>query len=152
MKEEFERIVKMIGEVYDGKPWYGPSVKTVLLEVDEKYAGLKAGNSHTVIEIIYHMIAWRNYTTQVLEGNYSYDVTDELNFPEVTGINTIKEAIEQLDMSQVMLLKAISVFNESNLLDKVEGRKYNWYYLIQGIIHHDIYHLGQISLLKRILD
>ena len=151
MKEEFERLVKMIGEVYDGDPWYGPSVKTVLNEIDDRYAGLKTGESHTVIEIIFHMIAWRNYVAQTLEGNLDYKVTDELNFPPDAGEHTIKEAIDLLDMSQVMLLKVVSVFDENKLLQKIDGRKHNYYYLIQGIIQHDVYHLGQISLLRKML-
>jgi uncharacterized damage-inducible protein DinB len=30
-----------------------------------------------------------------------------------------------------------------------EGGKYNFYFLLHGVVQHNLYHAGQIALLKR---
>ena len=149
MKDEFDRIVKLVGSVYDGDPWYGPPVKNILSDLTEEDRTLKTGESHSIIELIFHMVAWRNMTTQTLEGNYEFTVSDEENFKPDAEKYSLKEAIEVLEMSQVLLLKALSTFDADKLQEKVPGKKYSYYQLIHGIIHHDVYHAGQISLLKK---
>ncbi|HEX9650513.1 MAG TPA: DinB family protein [Cyclobacteriaceae bacterium] len=149
MKDEFDRLVKLTGAVYDGEPWYGPSVKSILSDLTEDHRVLRTGESHSINELIFHMVAWRNMIAQTLEGNNEYVVSDEENFKPHANKYSLKEATEALEMSQVLLLKALSTFDADKLQEKVPGKKYSYYQLIQGIIHHDVYHAGQISLLKK---
>lgn len=57
--------------------------------------------------------------------------------------------VAELDKTQQELIKAIRQFPESRLNEKVPNREYDFLTLLHGIIHHDIYHIGQIRLLLR---
>jgi hypothetical protein len=75
-------------------------------------------------------------------------VTDEMNFP--TPTDWVK-TLEELETSQHRLLEALKDFDSSKLYEAVPhgSYNYNFYTLLHGIIHHDLYHAGQIALLKK---
>jgi len=49
-----------------------------------------------------------------------------------------------------LLVKELETKDNDFLNDMVEGSEYDYYTLIHGVIQHDIYHTGQIILLKKI--
>ena len=57
--------------------------------------------------------------------------------------------MDNLRHSQEALIHELSERNDSLLDEQVPGRSYNFYVLLQGIIQHDIYHLGQMVFLKK---
>jgi uncharacterized damage-inducible protein DinB len=77
-------------------------------------------------------------------------VDDSMNFPANADWPATLMA---LDESQTELLNRIEKLDATKLQDIVphEGYKYTFYTLIHGIIHHDIYHIGQVSLIKKAL-
>lgn len=141
---EIDRIISTLRDTYEKNAWHGPAVKEIISKISEDQREAKIGNGHSIIEIILHMIAWRNFVIQILLGNDSYKVTDELNFPE--GHN-LTATIKKLDKSQEELVATIAKFDEQNLHHEVPGQKYSYYKLLHGIIHHDLYHLGQIVMI-----
>jgi hypothetical protein len=49
-------------------------------------------------------------------------------------------------------VKAVAAFPDSRLQAQVPGkseRYYNFYYMFSGIVQHELYHAGQIALLKK---
>jgi len=58
-------------------------------------------------------------------------------------------AITQLEQSQKKLLEAIQFFPEASLSNPVPGRQYSFSHMLYGILQHDVYHLGQIALIRR---
>jgi len=46
-------------------------------------------------------------------------------------------------------VKAISEFSDERLGETVSGRTYSYYILFHGIIQHNIYHAGQMAILKK---
>lgn len=90
------------------------------------------------------MISWRTFVCRRLNGDEAYDVTDEMNFPKS---NNWHEVLEELTKSQQDLVDALSGFDPKKLDDSVPGRKYSFRKMIHGIIHHDLYHLGQIVMI-----
>ena len=141
-----ESTIKKLKGLFDGPAWHGPSILEVLNKISNDHARNAFKNSHTLIEIIGHMTIWRKFVIEKLKGNDSFDVLEEENFPK---LNDLKEAIEALNESQAELLKSISHYPESKLSDLVPGRSYSFKIMLNGIIHHDLYHLGQLSLLSR---
>jgi hypothetical protein len=94
------------------------------------------------------MTAWRIFTVRRLQGDDGYTVTDDLNFKTATSW---ENAITDLEKSQQELLTAVKSFPEEKLSDRVPhaSHQYTFYTLIHGIIHHDLYHTGQIVLIKK---
>jgi hypothetical protein len=63
-----------------------------------------------------------------------------------------QKAVQHLKTTHHDLVKAVAEFPESRLSDPVPGKKekyYDHFYLFSGIVQHELYHAGQIALLKK---
>jgi uncharacterized damage-inducible protein DinB len=143
---QIQIIIKQIQRVFNGPAWHGPSVIEALSKIDEQRKNSSFKNSHSIIELIAHMTSWRKFVIAKLNGDESYSVSNEMNFPKPSDLN---EAMAELKSSQEDLVKLVSSFPEERLADKVTGQTYSYQTMLHGILHHDLYHLGQISLLNR---
>jgi uncharacterized damage-inducible protein DinB len=150
MSGEIDRIVRMVEKTFDKYPWFGPSMMDVISKTTSQTANARAGAAHNIIELVLHMTSWRTFATKRLEGDNTYEVSDDLNFPQP---GTWEDAMTALDESQAKLIVAMKQFPESRLAELVPSKtqKYTYYTLMHGIIQHDIYHLGQIAILKKAL-
>jgi uncharacterized damage-inducible protein DinB len=143
---EINRIIQTLKETYAGNPWHGPSVKDVIGEISCDLSLVRLPHTHSIIEIISHMTAWRNFTIERLQKNDQYEITDEKNFPLLSNWAT---AVKGLDETQEKLIQVLQHIPDVKLNDNVPNRPYSFYTLLHGIIQHDIYHLGQLVLIKK---
>lgn len=150
MNPEVARIAKMLEKTFDRHPWYGTSIVETLAGIQPEITTLRHGPTptHSIVELILHMVSWRTFVTRRLQGDDTYVVSDEENFP---APGSWASAIERLKESQEQLLAAMKNFPDERLNDLVPhaSHKYTYYTLLHGIIQHDIYHLGQIALMKK---
>ncbi len=143
---ENNKIINLLQQSFHGPAWHGPSVKEVLSTVTASTALQKVSTSHTIIELVLHMTAWRNFVSKRLLGDNDFDVSEMANFPKGTDWTAALDALQQ---SQEELVRAIRQFPEVKMDVIVPTRDYDFYTMLQGIIQHDIYHTGQIVLLKK---
>lgn len=150
MNTEIENIKSLFNKTFEKGAWHGPAVMEVLSDIDGKSADSRFPNTHSIIELVTHMTAWRIFVIQKLQGDRAYMVSDTMNFPEPTGWLT---ALKKLEESQVKLLLELDQFPESKLDELMPHDAYECTFstLLHGIIHHDLYHLGQIILIKKSL-
>ena len=148
MKTEIQNIAATLKHTFLKNAWHGPSVKETLESLTSEQANKRLPNTHSIIELVAHMTSWRAFVISRLTGNDDFKVSDELNFPNEKNW---EKAILDLDESQSQLMAALENFPESRLSDIVpHGEyKYTFYILLHGIIHHDLYHTGQIALIKK---
>lgn len=147
-KEAINHILDQLKTNYSGNPWYGPNITDSIQAITADKIPAHLPNTNTLGAILAHMIAWRTYTVRILQGDFQYAVSDEMNFPEVEMIE-LPELIERFQNVQVELIDGIEKFDPEQLDAMVPGKKFSYRTLLQGIVHHDIYHLGQINLLKK---
>ena len=156
MIEEIKRIHKSISAIYDGKPWYGDNVLSFLSDLTAEKAAMKPEKlNHSVAEIVCHMTAWRYFVIEKMKGNAEYEVWDtELNWRKITVLSEAEWQTVKDDLlkSQTLLLQQIEQMPESLLISQVDGRKYNFRLMFQGIAQHDIYHTGQISIIRKLIS
>ena len=69
MQQEISRIIDQIKDSYEGEPWFGRNLKTLLSEVDPDLASQKINGQHSILELLYHMIVWREFTISRLQPN-----------------------------------------------------------------------------------
>jgi uncharacterized damage-inducible protein DinB len=148
MKDELEHIAKLLHATYHGNAWHGPAVKQVLTGITASQSQLRIPEAHSIIELVGHLTAWRTFVIHKLLGDTDYTVAESANFP--AGF-TWDQTLDSLEKSQSELQDAITKFDGSRLHDLVphKGYKYTFYGLLHGIIHHDLYHIGQIALAKK---
>jgi len=140
-------IAELLQNVFERDPWHGPSVKAVLQDITPAQALQKLPNSNSIIELVNHMTVWRKSVACHLEGK-PFTVSEDLNFVSSTDWEL---AVRDLEKSQQALLDALESFPSKKLNQIIPGTnlRHTFYTVIHGVIHHDVYHLGQIVLTKK---
>jgi uncharacterized damage-inducible protein DinB len=156
LTSERNRIVDQLERAFEGEAWHGPSVLESLEGVTWEEALQKPiPQAHSIWEIVLHMTAWEGVVRRRLLGE-SPGITDDENWPELEnpGPPDWARALEGLRAGHMRLREtAASVPDE--LLDSSptgspqSGHPLTRYVLLHGIIQHDLYHAGQISILKK---
>ena len=149
---EISRIIDQLQRAVEGSAWHGPAVLEVLQEVTTEQALKKPiAAAHNIWEIVLHITAWHLAVTQRLEG-YQVELSKEEDWPPVNnnGVkNSWNSAVNLLTESYKHLLKKVSSLSDSDLNRTVPGRDHSVYFLLHGIIQHDLYHAGQIAILRK---
>ena len=145
-------IISTLENVYAGQTWYGKNIKATIKNIPIGKALLRLQGSYNIAELIHHMIAWRNYVIKLLETGKHHSVPDFENFPtiEVLMMEEWNELIDQFDQSQIRLVELLKD-RKVDLNAKVPEKPYTFKEVLVGIIHHDIYHAGQLNLLAKFL-
>ena len=60
------------------------------------------------------------------------------------------KTLEDLRQAHRQLHEAIGRLTDASLADIISGKGYTAYVLLHGVIQHNIYHAGQIALLKKL--
>jgi hypothetical protein len=157
---EIERIQDQIRRVYEGdachqgEAWHGTPVRHVLKGVTAGMAIKRVVPSvHTIWELVLHMTVWRRVVVRRMAGETLVSLTPQEDWPrrEDETEGAWQDVLADLDESQSRLLASIGAMDERALGDRVPGHEYDFYVMLHGIAQHDIYHAGQISLLKKLL-
>jgi hypothetical protein len=48
-----------------------------------------------------------------------------------------------------VLVKTVAALPESRLRERVPGKRYDFYFMLHGVAQHELYHAGQIAILKK---
>jgi len=151
---ETARLADQIRRAYEGQAWHGDSLLEILADVDAKTAAAHPiKNAHSIWELVLHITTWDRVATVRASGKAAEPALDE-NFPAVkdTSDAAWKKAVEELKRTQQELIKSVESFPDSRLQEQVPGKEeayYNFFYLFAGIVQHELYHAGQIALLKK---
>jgi uncharacterized damage-inducible protein DinB len=148
MKTEIEKITSLLKRTFERGAWHGPSVKEVLKDIDNDLALKRINNTHSIIELVAHMTSWRRYVINRLQGNNSFVVSDEMNFPKREDWSAVVAELEESQQQLLALVEKFPVYKLSELVP-VSEQNYTYYTLLNGIIHHDVYHAGQIMLIRK---
>ncbi|MBS1653770.1 MAG: hypothetical protein JSU05_02905 [Bacteroidetes bacterium] len=64
----------------------------------------------------------------------------------------MEKGIAEFKVTHDLIIEALENKDDSFLDEIVDSRKYNFRFLINGLIQHDIYHAGQLIFLKNLVD
>lgn len=149
---EIERIVDQLRRAFDGGAWHGPPLMPLLSDVDAEQAVVRPlEERHTIWELVLHINAWRDKVRRVLGGEEMEGLPDEEDWPTVddTGEEAWGKAVEELKRLHDELIEAVSGFGENRLDETVPGASYSFYNMLHGLVQHDLYHAGQIAILRK---
>jgi uncharacterized damage-inducible protein DinB len=152
METTMQHLLQNLSETYNGSPWHGNSLKTLLSEMDTKTAFYRPiANKHNIAELVAHILVWRQFAVEILDGNYDFnvDIGALADFPEVVESEKIwLELQTQLDENQAQLLDKLTTFSATKLNDFIPKKPFTFRFLLEGVVYHDVYHGGQIGLIK----
>jgi len=156
MNKETLYIAKTFENTLSKQPWFGRAVYEIIGEADESKVHTKPnGTEHSMIELLWHMNTWAEFTLGSLEGRS----VDEMKAIEANDWRTIdpkthtwKKGLEQLKATHKKIVELLNQKADDSFLgDIVPLREYNFRYMLNGLIQHNIYHLGQVAYLKKML-
>lgn len=155
MNKETQSIIRRIENVNSGEPWFGRAVFVILEEVDAKKVSIKPnGTEHSMLELLYHMITWADFTLKRLEKNNKMDMAafEKMDWRELNPkLHTWKKALAEFKAIHKKIIALLDKKDDDFLLEIVDYRKYNYRFLLNGMIEHTIYHLGQVAYLNKML-
>lgn len=148
------RYASQFQNIYNGKPWYGDSIMKILDGVDEEAAFRKVvPGAHTIAQVLWHMIYWRQLLIRKLQGDKDYKASmqSEDNWRSLEQLRQMgwPGLLDTFAYEHALLLDLLS--KETDELLEQEFRKdATFEAVIEGVIQHDLYHLGQIAILKNL--
>ncbi len=148
--------LEQLREEYGGGGWYGESFIDKLNSLDEETVFTQpAPGRHSVAELLAHVTYWRTVLVKYIEGDREYrDRTVEtMDFRRADELRTIgwKRLYDSFCESQQTLLSLLESKDDAFLdRDYVEGKTFDR--IVRGVVHHDIYHLGQIGFVLALLN
>ena len=150
---EVQRIAKQLELAFTGPAWHGPSVKEVLSDVTAVQAATRViPNAHNIWEITLHIAVWDAVARKRLGGDTVEPNPDE-DWPTVSDESegAWRDALNDLEAEHTELIQVVAGLDKSQLAENVPGGDLPIDMLVYGVINHELYHAGQIALLKKAL-
>lgn len=144
-------IADQLQRAFYGEAWHGPGLMELLDDVDAKTAAAKPlKDVHSIWELVLHVAAWDGAGLVRLGGKVC-QLRGKKNFPVVPEPTqeAWREAVDEAKRTHDRLVATVAGLNDSRLRDRVPGKKYDFYYMLHGIAQHELYHAGQIAILKK---
>ena len=149
-------ILLLLDQAYDRPSWHGTNLRGSLRRVTPAQAAWRLSvDRHNIWEIAVHAAYWKYTAWRRLTG------ATRGSFP-LKGSNWFKRPLELtdaawradlalLDEMHRVLRGAVVTLPASSLGRTPKGSKVSNFALLSGVAAHDLYHAGQIQLLKRLL-
>ena len=160
MNPVIEKLVAELDRAMFGEPWFGASVKNVLDSTTyTKAFAAQSENVHTIAEIALHILAWNEEIISRLEGNDPKEpaigdwpwvkYNDEIYWDEIR---------KQIYGAHTRLINIVKSFPFEKFEEQIgkEHRPelatgFSYRESLLGLMQHNIYHAGQIAILKKLI-
>jgi len=149
-----EQIAKQFREVHFGRNWTAVNLKENLADVTWQQATTKVYSFNTIAILVYHMNHYVSVIMKVLQGE-PFNASDKYRFgcPPILSQEDWEKLLDKTWADAENFAALIEKLPESKLWEDSYKNKYgNYYRNIHGIIEHVHYHLGQIELIKKIIQ
>ena len=147
--DQIEFITDQLQRSYTGTAWHGPSIQELLAGLTAEQALARpVADAHSIWELTMHIGVWMSAARRRLGGDPA-KLTPQEDWPLIDGGSPTawQQTLDALEQEHGRLKAAICSLPESSLKDSVPGKQH----LLHGVIQHNLYHAGQIAVLKRAL-
>lgn len=145
---EIARIVQQLEESFSGPAYHGPAILSALKGVSASNCTQKPGGSlHSICELVVHVAAELRHACALLEGTAVQWVEGVTTWPPAPL--SWPEAMNELSAAHESFLAAVARLHDDLLDTELTQVRRTYYVMLHGMVQHNAYHAGQISLLKR---
>lgn len=155
---EVERISEQFRRAFEGEAWHGPSVLQLLKDVTAAQAAAHpVPGAHSIWELTLHIAAWESACARRLKGDRA-QLSDKEDWPEVsdTSEEAWENAKQHLRLTHEDLMAKLATVDEAQLdqpiIEATDTTFSSTYVTLHGGVQHDLYHAGQIAILKKALE
>jgi uncharacterized damage-inducible protein DinB len=155
---EVDRVAELLAQTYHGDAlglaWFGPALRPLLAAVSPATATRRPlRRRHTIWELVLHLAANIDFVLARLDGT-ELELSANADWPPMPEPSAAawEDALGGLDARYEALLQRVGSLGDAQLARPVVGRRYDVCSMLHGIIHHNVYHAGQIALLTDVSD
>jgi uncharacterized damage-inducible protein DinB len=150
---EIDVLLVVIDQAYDRRSWHGTNLRGSIRGLSAEEAAWRPHpERHNIHELVLHAAYWKYVVlrrlTGLRKGSFPLKGSDWFIRPAEPGDAKWKADVALLDEMHHSLREAIAAFDPRHL-EKKHGKTTSLG-LITGVAAHDLYHAGQIQLLKRL--
>jgi hypothetical protein len=148
-------LLQSIDEAFDRRSWHGTNLRGAIRGLDARRAAWRPGRGrHNVFELVLHAAYWkyaaRRRLTGEKRGSFALAGSNWFPSPARPTEGEWKGAVAMLADEHRRLRAVIAGLGAADLLRVAKGGRASNGGLVRGIVAHDLYHAGQIQLLKRL--
>ncbi|HEV2200697.1 MAG TPA: DinB family protein [Bryobacteraceae bacterium] len=150
---EISVLLASLAEAFDKKSWHGPNLRVSLRGVTAQLAAWRPGEGrHNIWELTLHAAYWKYVVRRRITGEKrgSFQLKGSNFFPRPTELSEAawKHDLTILEAEHAALRETIAKIPAAWRKDLVKWRA--TLFLVRGAAAHDLYHAGQIQLLRRL--
>ena len=149
--KELERIRDQFERSFKGPSWHGPAVLELLDGITAAQASARPiAGAHSIWEITQHMATWKSVVARRVRGEVVGNIPDDEDWPPAgQGAGEWAAARQRLEAAHADLVVALGSLREEQLDEPPYKDASKRYIQLHGAIQHDLYHAGQIAVLKK---
>jgi len=160
-EREIEQLLVSIDQAFDRRSWHGTNLRGSLRGVTAREAAWRpAPGRHNVWELAVHAAYWKYTVRRRMlgepKGSFPLPGSDFFPRPDPPGAEPDERAwkadVALLVATHKSLRAAISELRARGLSTVPRGSRVSNLGMIVGVAAHDLYHAGQIQLLKRLRE
>lgn len=153
---EIELLLDVIERAWSRKSWHGPNLKGALRGVTADEALWRPGaGRHNIHELAVHAAYWKHVSLRKLRGEaidaFAYPGRDWFTVPHEPDAALWKRDLALLAKTHGLLREVVASLRPRDLRAKPVGSRYTRLEIVEGLAAHDLYHAGQIQLIKRLM-
>ena len=153
-KDELHALLEAMEEAFERKAWHGPNLRGAIRGLSAADAAWRpADDRHSIWELVVHAAYWKYAVRRRLTGDkrasFSAKGSNWFSRPETSSEAGWREDVRLLVEEHRQLMEAASALDPRRLHSVAPGGRQAPATLLRGIAFHDVYHAGQIQLLKR---
>ena len=152
---EIVQLLAILDAAYDRKSWHGPNLRGSLRGLTIRQAAWRpAPGRHNIWELVVHAAYWKYIGLRRLtggaRGSFPLHGSNWMARPQEMSEAAWKADIAVLERMHRDLRAAVAALSPRELAETPAGSKVSNFALLSGVAAHDLYHAGQIQLLKRL--
>lgn len=153
---EVEILLHVLDEAFDRKAWHGPNLFGALRTLSVEEAGARpAPGRHSIQELAVHCAYWKYAVRRKLTGEKrgSFPLKGSNFFPRegALALTAWRADLALLRSEHEKLRAVVAAFSPRKLVVRAPKSRNSYLRLIAGAAAHDVYHTGQIRLIRKVV-
>ncbi len=148
-------ILQLLDEAYNRRSWHGTNLRGSIRGLTAELAGWRGGIKHSIADIVVHCAYWKYSVRRRLRGEkrgtFALKGSNWFDLPGRLDASAWRRYVRLLEAEHRALRAAIAELRARKLDDAPAAGKSSNRLIIHGIILHDVYHAGQIQVIKGLL-
>jgi len=147
---EVKFLIDQIKTTFNGDSWHGPNLVKILKGINSEEAAKRSvGERHTIWELTNHITFWLEEVQKSVKDkknlDHSGDAWPRMGASEEDWI----QSVNRLEAAVNMLVDDLATWKNNDLAVIVPEANFTFKQMLHGILHHNLYHAGQINIIRK---